>query len=37
MLENIFKLNEIFINVLELDNDQNIENITKLNCINGIL
>ncbi len=31
--ENIFKLNEIFINVLELDNDQNIENITKLNCI----
>ena len=31
--ENIIKLNEIFVNVLELDDDQNIENLTKLNCL----
>ena len=31
--ENVIKLNAIFVNVLELNNEQNIENITKLNCL----
>ena len=31
--ENLVKLNEIFINVLELNSDQNIAKITKLNCV----